>query len=97
MDIGGVVNLDPAAIHDLLRILEALDDDEFVDLDDESEESWERQRDPDRPFTLAQAKEKFRDWKSETRFRPEQFDFLVETLNLPDFFPTQEQRDVSST
>lgn len=95
MDIEGVLNLDPQAIEQLMELMDSLDIDDAELVDAEPDGIWEKERHPDRPRTLADAKAKFTDWESETRFTPEEFDYLVHKIGVPAYFPTQAQRDRS--
>jgi hypothetical protein len=60
-------------------------------------ENW--QRHDDRPRDLAQAFNKWSDddWLQDVRFSKDQFEYLCQELHIPLVFPTEEQRQESST
>ena len=60
-------------------------------------ENW--QRHDDRPRDLAQAFNKWSDddWLQYVRFSKDQFEYLCQELHIPFVFPTEEQRQESST
>ena len=92
MDLGRVLNHDPQALQQLMALIDALESEDEGPLDAGPDGTWERERHAERPRTLQEAMLRFKDWESETRFTPEEFEYLIRQLGVPLFLPTDRQR-----